>query len=168
MSSPQATTTPVKVLFVCLGNICRSPAAEIIFRNLVTQKGLEKLISIDSAGTSAEHPNSLPDSRMRKALVKRGYDEGTHRARKISFQDLIDFDYVITMDKDNYRQVVELDYLGRFQHKLLPMVQFIKKCHIAEVPDPWYGDQDGFYKVIDLLEDGCEHLLDFVRKKSSL
>lgn len=146
-----------RVLFVCLGNICRSPAAEIIFRKLVADAGRSDDFEIDSAGTLGAHQGAPPDSRMSASLHKKGYTI-TGNARKIQTDDLKKFDYIITMDESNLSQVQSMDSSGEWHSKIQPMVNFCKRHTDLGVPDPYYGGQAGFTHVIELLEDGCEGL----------
>ena len=146
-----------KVLFVCLGNICRSPTAEGIFRTLVEREGLEKQIEIDSAGTGAHHQGESADPRMIHHAGQRGY-QLTSVARGLVPNDLQEFDYILTMDQQNYRNTKNLATPDQVD-KIMPITQFCKKFDHTEVPDPYYGGPDGFELVIDLLEDACTHLL---------
>jgi protein-tyrosine phosphatase len=151
-----------KVLFVCLGNICRSPAAEIIFRRFVSDAGLGHAITADSAGTISHHEGSAPDERMADALVRHGFRvEG--QARKIKPGDLEDFDLIVTMDEQNHRDVLALDPSGVFHNKVRPFVSFCQDHDDLRVPDPYYGGQRGFNHVVALLRDGCRGILDFLK-----
>ena len=155
MSSP---FKPQRVLFVCLGNICRSPAAEIIFRKMTDDAGRSAEFEIDSAGTIGHHEGGAPDSRMCAALIKKGYPINGH-ARQIEAQDLEKFDLIVTMDEANLADVQSLDWEGRFQSKIRPFVSFCRSHSDLRVPDPYYGGQRGFEHVIRLLEDGCAGIL---------
>lgn len=156
--------TPTRVLFVCMGNICRSPAAEIIFRKLVDDSGLSDRFEIDSAGTISYHAGNLPDRRMSETLRKRGYSV-TGEARQIRTRDLSHFDYILTMDEMNLEEVRSLDPSGTHHGKIIPMVRFAGHHDDPHVPDPYYGGQQGFEHVANLLEDACAGLLRFLRKK---
>ena len=147
-----------RVLFVCLGNICRSPAAEIIFRKMVLDAGREGEFKIDSAGTISHHEGAPPDSRMTDSLMKQGYTI-TGTARQIQPEDLEHFDLVVTMDESNLRDVLSLDQSGHYQSKVRPFVSFCREHDDLRVPDPYYGGQRGFDHVIRLLEDGCAGIL---------
>jgi len=154
----QSTCPPHRVLFVCLGNICRSPAAEIIFRKLVSDAGLESAFEIDSAGIIGHHKGSPPDSRMSESLVRAGYT--IHgQARRIRAADLEHFDCIVTMDESNLSDARSLDKTGVFHSKIRPLVSFCKHHDDLRVPDPYYGGQRGFDHVINLLEDGCAGIL---------
>lgn len=156
----------VKVLFVCLGNICRSPAAEGVFRQLVKKAGLEKRIHIDSAGTGAWHEGEAPDGRMTFHAKKRGYDLSDLVARQIQApHDLESYDYILTMDNSNLRNVLALDVRKQHHHKVKPLVSFCKIHSVQEVPDPYYKEEEGFEHVLDLLEDACEQLLHHIKKE---
>lgn len=154
----------IRILFVCMGNICRSPAAEVIFKNIVNKEDLGQQIQTDSAGTIGYHQGSPPDSRMLKTLAKRGYQDPHLKARQIKEDDLAEFDLILTMDHDNYHEVKMLDKLKKFQQKIVPMCNFVKKFRETDVPDPYYGGQSGFEHVIDLLEDGCQNLLEYIKQ----
>ncbi len=154
----------INVLFVCMGNICRSPAAEIIFRNMVDKNQMNEQIHTDSAGTIGYHEGSPPDSRMLKTLANHGYSIFPHRARKIKPEDLEQFDLILTMDGDNFTDVRAMDKLKRFRDKIIPMCKFVSnKFRDTEVPDPYYGGQSGFDHVVELLEDACSNLLKSVK-----
>ncbi len=154
----------IKVLFVCTGNICRSPAAEGIFRKFVRDANLENDISIDSAGTIGYHSGELPDARMRKHASARGYNLDS-RARQFNpMKDFEEFDYIITMDDYNYTDLIQLDRKKLYTNKLFKMADFISDKNISEVPDPYYGGAEGFEFVIDILEDGTKNLLTKIKK----
>lgn len=149
----------VKILFVCMGNICRSPAAEGIFKKYVDEAKLGGQISIDSAGTIGYHEGELPDARMRKHALNRGYYLDS-RARQFNpKKDFNEFDYIITMDNDNYLDITRLDHKGLYRNKIYKMADFISAKNVKEVPDPYYGGADGFEFVIDILEEGSKNLL---------
>ena len=159
---PHISATPVKVLFVCLGNICRSPAAEGVFRHLVEQKGLEHHYVIDSAGTYGGHAGDLPDQRMRVHAIRRGYNL-THRSRRITSGEIEDWDVIVAMDKNNIYALQSLCATVEETRKIVPMAAFLR-CHPHNdyVPDPYYEGSQGFELVLDLLEDACEGLLDYI------
>lgn len=151
--------TPKKILFVCLGNICRSPMAEGIFRKLVADKGLETSFDIDSAGTSAYHSGELPDARMRQHASRRGYHLNS-RSRRIQQEDLEVFDLIIGMDNHNVERMFGMAKTPEQQAKIKLMTDYCRHHRATEIPDPYYGGDSGFEHVIDLLEDGCEGLLE--------
>ena len=151
-----------RLLFVCLGNICRSPAAEGVMRSLVEAEGLGERIAIRSAGTGGWHVGKLPDQRMRSAAQKRSYDLSS-RARQVSTEDLRDYDLVLVMDQQNLRDVRSYDPQSQFTAKVRLFCEFCSKHQEAEVPDPYYGGEQGFELVLDLLEDGCRGVLQHIR-----
>lgn len=150
---------PYHVIFVCMGNICRSPAAEIIFRKFASDASRAAEFEIDSAGTISHHHGSPPDERMAATLERRGYSV-TGRARKVTAHDLIKFDLILTMDEDNLSAVQRLDPHNIYRHKIRPFVEFCSHGMDLRVPDPYYGGQRGFDHVIALLEDGCQGILE--------
>lgn len=144
------------VLFVCMGNICRSPTAEGVFRKMVTDAGRSSEFEIDSAGTIGYHTGEPADRRMRSAADGRGYQLDS-RARQIKTSDFHRFDWIVTMDDANFDEVILLDPGSKAR-----VVRMCDYCEIhseTEVPDPYYGGEAGFYKVIDILEDACANLL---------
>lgn len=152
-----------KVLFVCMGNICRSPAAEGVFKSLVKSQNLENQIKVDSCGTIGYHSGELPDLRMRRHASHRGY-ELTSRARQFNPQkDFVEFDYIVTMDNDNYSDILNLDKNNLYKHKIFKMTSFCSDNSIKEVPDPYYGGSDGFEYVLDILEDSTKNLLNKIK-----
>lgn len=154
-----------KVLFVCLGNICRSPAAEGVFRHMVREAGLESKIKIDSAGTGGWHEGDAPDGRMIHHASQRGYDIRDLEARQIRApEDLHEYDYILTMDESNLRNVRALDVKREHHDKIRPLVSFCRIHAVKEVPDPYYREADGFEYVLDLIEDACRELLAHIRK----
>ena len=153
-----------RILFVCLGNICRSPAAEGVFREMVRKAGLEKEILVDSAGTGSWHVGDAPDGRMIEHALARGYDLRDLEARQIDTpRDFQEFDLILTMDHSNLRHVLALDSQKKHHHKVKPLVSFCKVHAVQEVPDPYYREADGFEYVLDLLEDACTELLHHLR-----
>lgn len=148
-----------KVLFVCLGNICRSPAAEGIFKSYVQREQLTNLIEVDSAGTSGYHEGDPADERMRLMAKTRGYDLTSLSRPFDASKDFANFDYIITMDQKNQRDVLAQDRHGEFAQKVLPMVSFCRIHSIDHVPDPYYRGDEGFEHVLDILEDACSGLL---------
>lgn len=148
-----------KILFVCLGNICRSPAAENIMDHLIRQSGTPTQILCDSAGTSAYHIDSPPDRRMREMAKSYGI-EMRGRARQISPRDLQEFDLILAMDRQNHQDILRLDPQGRFQAKVKMMCEYCRTHNDQEVPDPYYGGDAGFRHVIELLMDACGGLLE--------
>ena len=150
------------LLFVCLGNICRSPAAEGVFLHLIASEGLEERFVVDSAGTGGWHVGNPADRRMRAAAERRGIHLPS-RARQIELADLTSFDCILTMDDDNLRNVRSLarelgDRPGLA--RIEPMTSHCRRLSASEVPDPYYGGEQGFEDVLDLLEDACTGLLE--------
>ena len=148
-----------RILFVCLGNICRSPAANGVMEQMVAQQGLQDKFLIDSAGTYGGHAGELPDPRMRVAASRRGYNL-THRSRKFREQDYHDFDMIVVMDDSNYENVARLAPERKYLDKVYRFVEFSKNHpDWSYVPDPYYEGHDGFELVLDILEDGCAELI---------
>lgn len=145
------------ILFVCLGNICRSPIAEGVFQQLVNEAGLTSAIKVDSAGTASYHIGELPDKRARLVCEERGI-KLTHRARAFSKDDFETFDYILAMDKQNLANIQKLQPVNA-RAKLMLMRDFDPKHKGAEVPDPYYGEMDGFVEVFEMLERSCRELL---------
>jgi protein-tyrosine phosphatase len=148
-----------KVLFVCLGNICRSPAAENIMNHLISQAGLtQQAITCDSAGTASYHIGNPPDRRMITAGKKR-HIPMVGCARHFTPADLSNFDLILAMDRQNYQDILSHDPEGKYHHKVKMMCDFATQHPDSEVPDPYYGGENGFNYVIDLLLDACSGLL---------
>jgi len=154
----------IKVLFVCMGNICRSPTAEGVFRHLVTQEGLAQQIQTDSAGTHAYHVGEPPDSRAQQTAENRGIDLSDLRARKVVKQDFEQFEYVLAMDRDNHALLTALCPSGR-EARLHLFLDFAPGAGIKEVPDPYYGGPGGFEQVFDLVQQASEGLLADIHKR---
>ena len=145
------------VLFVCLGNICRSPAAEGVLQHLVDEQDLGKQVQVDSAGTAGYHHDQLADEHMREAAASRGLDL-LSRSRKLSSDDLMDFDLVIGMDRDNIRDIEKLHSSPTAKIKLLS--QYLSdEDWPTDVPDPYYGGASGFETVLDMLFEACPGIL---------
>ncbi|MEB3230426.1 MAG: low molecular weight protein-tyrosine-phosphatase [Leptolyngbyaceae bacterium] len=157
-------TKPYKLLFVCLGNICRSPSAEGIMNHLLEQRQLTNQIECDSAGTSSYHIGSSPDSRMTAAAKRQGI-RLSGRSRQFVLEDFDQFDLILAMDKSNYQDILRLDRQGQYGDRVRLMCHYCRHHSDDEVPDPYYGGEAGFNYVIDLLQDACEGLLDEVLKK---
>ena len=156
----------MKLLFICLGNICRSPAAEGIMRQMVEERALSNDIIVDSAGIGSWHVGEMPDPRMRKHAARRGYDLSPLRARQFRSDDFQKFDYIIVMDEENYHDVMERGGVYADARKVLRMKDyFIRYKGQQSVPDPYYGGAEGFERALNLIEDGCEGLLVDVVKK---
>lgn len=152
---------PYKLLFVCLGNICRSPSAENIMNHLIEQAGLASEIVCDSAGTSSYHIGSAPDRRMTAAAKQRGIVlKG--QARQLQKRDFEQFDLILAMDQENYQDILALDPNGQYRDRVRLMCEFCSQYSEREVPDPYYGGPEGFNHVIDLLLDACGGLLQHI------
>jgi protein-tyrosine phosphatase len=151
----------VRVLFVCMGNICRSPTAEGVFVRKVHEAGLSERIRIDSAGTHAYHVGHAPDERMQRAALRRGYDLSPQRARKVEVQDFARFDYVLAMDEENLAILKALyAQAGEVRTHLGLLMDFATEAGFAhEVPDPYYGGEAGFERVMDMIEVAAGGLL---------
>lgn len=150
----------IKILMVCLGNICRSPAAQGVMQAMIDERGLADMFYLDSAGTYGGHAGDLPDSRMRSHASRRGYNL-THRARRITSSDFQDFDVIVAMDESNRRNLVQLAATPDEERKIVMMGKYIRQYpHYDYVPDPYYEGAEGFELVLDLLEDSCAALLD--------
>jgi protein-tyrosine phosphatase len=145
-----------------MGNICRSPAAEGIAKKLVEKRGLDGTIEIDSAGTLDYHTGELPDQRMIKHASKRGYRLDSKARQFNPERDFEHFDYIVTMDDDNYDEITSLDKKNKYKDKILRMISFGEKLKVDEVPDPYYTGSDGFEYVLDILEDSVEGLINKV------
>ena len=163
----QARSPKVKVLFVCMGNICRSPTAEGSFRKLVHTEGLQDHIFIDSAGTHAYHIGEPPDTRSQQAALKRGIDLSDLRGRQVSSQDFEEFDYILAMDNDNYA-ILQSNCPKPIQDKLHRLLDFAPEANTREVPDPYFGGGKGFERVLDLIETANIGLLADIRQKFSV
>jgi protein-tyrosine phosphatase len=157
----------VKVLFVCLGNICRSPTAEGVFRKLVQQEQLLEFIEIDSAGTHAYHIGEAPDARAQQAAARRGIDLSQLRGRKATPTDIETFDYVLAMDRDNYENLLAIspDHLSS---RVRLFLEFATNRPEEEVPDPYFGGSGGFERVLDMVEEAAEGLLADIRRQHNL
>lgn len=157
-----------KLLFVCLGNICRSPTAENIMNHLIEQANLQNSISCDSVGTASYHVGNPPDRRMTAATFNKLGIELVGQGRQLKVSDLRDFDLILAMDKANYQDILALDSTGQYGDKVHLMCEYCTKNSTEEVPDPYYGGTEGFNYVIDLLLDACSGLLETVKVRSPL
>jgi len=154
----------IRVLFVCLGNICRSPMAEGVFRKLVEEAGYAEHIEVDSAGTHAYHTQEPPDPRARDAAARRGVDISHLRGRQATAEDLVRFDYVLAMDHENYANLRALCPTGH-EHKLRLFLEYAVTATERAVPDPYFGGVSGFNRVLDLIEDAAKGLFVDVRTR---
>lgn len=156
-----------KVLFVCLGNICRSPSAEAVFKGLVRKKGVHEYFEIDSAGTYGYHEGEPADRRMQSHAVKRGYNLTSISRPFRPNSDWDKFDYIIGMDDSNLRNLRAMGRSKDDLKKLFKMTDFAKNFSYTEIPDPYYGGEQGFELVLDLLEDAGEGFYEFLEEESS-
>jgi len=154
----------IRVLFVCMGNICRSPLAHGLFEHLVKKEGLDTLIEVDSAGTHAYHVGEAPDPRSQDTARQRGIDISGQRARKVCVADFEEFDYVLAMDRDNYAILESICPAGH-EDKLHLFLDFAPELPESEVPDPYYGGRSGFDRVFDLVEAAAHGLLAEIRRR---
>ena len=150
-----------RVLLVCMGNICRSPAAEVVVRTLARQAGVSRFLEVDSAGTHAYHEGEAPDQRVRRAAARRHYDVSGLRARRLEEDDFFHFDRILAMDNQNLafmRRICPPEHL----HKLGLFLDFARNTQQEEIPDPYYGGPEGFEVVLDLCEQAAKGLIEAV------
>jgi protein-tyrosine phosphatase len=159
--------TPLKVLMVCMGNICRSPTAEGVLRHFVHEAGLDDAVRIDSAGTLDYHSGSPPDSRSQKHAARRGYDLSAQRARQVRAGDFEEFDLILAMDWQNLQELEEL-CPARHRHKLRRLMEFAPAGLGDVVADPYSGGASGFETVLDHIEQACRGLLAHLRRELQL
>ncbi len=157
-----------KILFVCLGNICRSPTAEGVFRKLVSDRNLSHLVEVDSAGTSGWHIGEAPDARTVQAAATRGYDLSQLRGRQSTSDDFFKFDYILAMDKTNLSNLRSIEPNTGETARLELFLNYAKNSDYSEVPDPYHGGAKGFELVLNLVEDACEGLITEVLSRSGL
>ena len=150
-----------KILFVCMGNICRSPSAEAVFNQLIKDRGLSQFFEIDSAGTHSYHIGSQPDGRSIQAAKRRGIQMSHLRARQVIEDDYHRFDWLVVMDQENQHNLARM-FPVMPQDKVIPMMRFAADAGYDEVPDPYYGAGDGFELVLDLLEQASQGLLEYL------
>lgn len=150
------------VLFVCMGNICRSPTAEGIFRHMIVEQNIAESFITDSAGTHAYHVGAPPDHRAQEIAESRGIDLSDLKGRKVTISDFDEFDYVLAMDKDNYAILNEMCPSSK-KHQLKLFLDFAKDVKFDEVPDPYYGGTGGFEKVFDMLEQASTGLIEHIK-----
>ena len=162
------TSSPYGVLFVCMGNICRSPTAHGVLAHHLKARGWEEWVLVDSAGTHNYHPRSAPDARTQAHALKRGYDLSSLRARQIKEQDFEDFHLIVPMDWDNL-SLTQAICPKKHLSKIRRLADFFTTFQKQSVPDPYYESDQGFEHVLDLVEDGTQGLLDhigtFINKK---
>jgi len=153
----------VNVLFVCMGNICRSPLAHGLFEAMVAKEGLSEMIIVDSAGTHAYHVGNPPDPRSQETALRHGIDLSGQRARRVAQPDFERFDYILAMDRDNYSLLAD-SCPDEQRHKLSLFLEFAPELPEREVPDPYYGGASGFEQVYNLVEAASRGLLEEIRK----
>ena len=158
---------PIKVLFVCLGNICRSPTAHAIFEQKIHVEGLSNQVIVDSAGTGSWHIGSPPDWRTRETAAKHGYAMDHLRARQVSANDFDSFDYIFAMDKSNLSDLQDL-CPDNYQGTLALFLPFCGVSLMEEVPDPYYGGDGGFERVLSVIERSADKLIDMIKQKHPL
>ena len=152
------------ILFVCMGNICRSPTAEGVFRQRLIDHGLHHAVRTDSAGTHNYHPNSPPDARSQRHALQRGYDLSDLRARQIRPHDFEAFDLILTMDEDNLHNTLAVCPKA-LHHKVRAYATLLQRHSATHIPDPYYGGAGGFDHVLDLIEDASDTLLELARER---
>jgi protein-tyrosine phosphatase len=157
----------IKVLFVCMGNICRSPTAEGVFTKVIADKKLTSRFKVDSAGTHAYHVGNPPDTRAQQAARRRGVELQHLRARKVHSSDFEYFDYILVMDDDNYA-IVSHDCPTEYKGKVKYFLDFAPHLGIREVPDPYYGEKLGFERVLDMVEDASFGFLETLHKTGDI
>ena len=164
VNTPITKENPYKIVFVCLGNICRSPTAEGIFQHLVNERGLQPYFYIDSAGTSAYHIGEPANSKSRQVAERHGVKLQS-RARKFEPEDLEEFDLILAMDRENYDNLKQLDQNDEYSDKILLMRDFDPQPGNGEVPDPYFGGMDGFQNVFEILRRSSKELLDELEER---
>lgn len=155
----------IKVLFVCTGNICRSPTAEGVFRHLVAEQGLDNRFCVDSAGIDSYHEGEKPDARAIRTAKKRGVEIGSQRARRLSEQDYFEFDYILAMDGGHYYEI-QVRAPERRKARIEMFLRSASEVKDTEVPDPWYGNEKDFEDVYALIEKGARALLERLREEN--
>ena len=155
----------MRILFVCLGNICRSPTAEVVFRAVASREAPDIVLEIDSAGTAGYHVGEAPDRRTRQAAARRGYDLSALRARVVEPRDFEYFDLILAMDRENLR-ALQRRAPEQARERLRLFLEFAPDAGISEVPDPYYGGPNGFEDVLDLIEAASRGLIEHLRRQS--
>ena len=156
----------IKILFCCMGNICRSPTAHGVFENMVKQAGMVADVEVDSAGTHAYHIGEMPDSRSSQCASERGFDLSYIRARRVEVSDFDYFDYVLAMDNDNL-SILQSMSPKQHKNKVCLFLDYAKSCTETEVPDPYYGGPNGFDHVFDLVEQASKGLLEEIKNNKT-
>lgn len=153
----------LKILFVCLGNICRSPLAEAIFKHKIRERGLENQVVVHSCGTANYHVGEPPDPRTIRNALKNGITID-HFGRQLSVRDLEEYDFILAMDKNNYANIMKLEHAKNHSHKIRLMRSFDLRSEGDEVPDPYYGDETGFQQVFEILSHSTDSFIDYLEK----
>jgi len=153
----------IRILFVCMGNICRSPTAHGVFEHLVREHDLVAKFEVDSAGTHAYHVGETPDTRSSEVAKSRGYDLSYIRARRVEMSDFEYFDYILAMDADNF-EILHSMAPKKYKDRVSLFLDFAEQCNETEVPDPYFGGGTGFDHVLDLVENASAGLLKHIRK----
>jgi protein-tyrosine phosphatase len=159
----QENRAQVSVLFVCLGNICRSPTAEGVFRKLIADAGLDGQVRVDSAGTAGYHEGAPPDARAMAAASARGFDLAGIRARRVAAADFEEFDLILAMDEDNLVDLQQVAPEGA-RARIMLLLDYAPGNNGRAVPDPYYGGRNGFERVLDLVTEACRGLLEDLRR----
>jgi protein-tyrosine phosphatase len=167
METPPRIVRRTSILFVCMGNICRSPTAEGVFRGAIQQKQVQDRFVVESAGTHGYHIGSPPDERAIAHAARRGYDLAQLRARPVVSEDFDKFDFILAMDNVNLRHLKSMSP-SRCQHKLELLLNYGHEYAGAEVPDPYYGTPKDFEQALTMIEDGCQGLLEFLISRSGV
>lgn len=152
-----------RVLFVCLGNICRSPLGEGVLTHKVAQAGLDDLVYVDSCGTGGYHVGEPPHRESQRAARQRGVDISLQRARQVSLGDFAECDLILAMDRQNRRDLLAMETSGRYHDKVKLFMDFVPDAPGPDVPDPYYGGPEGFDAVYELIDRGCDQLLEHIR-----
>ncbi len=163
---PISLAMNTRILFVCMGNICRSPMAEGVFRHLVRQAGLDDVGKVASAGTHAFHAGEAPDKRAQAVAAKRGFDISDLKAARVKEKDFDEFDMILAMDWDNLSLLQQMAP-KRTHHKLQLLMRFATEHETATIPDPYYGNAQGFEQVLDYIEDACNGLLKLAKRHAT-
>ena len=164
----QGENARARILFVCMGNVCRSPMAEGALRRMLEDFGLANKVYVASAGTHTFHEGATPDMRGQKVASRRGADLRSIRARRVDVEDFTRFDYLLVMDSDNYKYLIEICPLPEYQQKIQLLMDYAPDLPEREIPDPYYGSLIGFERVMDLVEAAAEGLLLHLRERYHL
>jgi protein-tyrosine phosphatase len=158
----------IRILFVCLGNICRSPSAEAVMKSLINQNNLSARFYVDSAGTAGHHEGEESDPRTIEHARKRGYEVTSISRPFVTKEDFDNFDYIVAMDDINFADVKRFDVQKKYSQKIYKMVAFCSQLTVKEVPDPYYGGPENFEHVLNILEDACQGLLEKIKADHKL